>query len=1136
MRLKSLRSLVAFNTMSIVKGTSSMARNLCRPSLRRLRRWRGALGLVAASLLLVACIPAWGKPLLRADPMRVLGEFNVEAVRLAVKDLIVTHGGKYHHGEQYLARLNKLAAARAAMLKSPGGEARRTQAAGELLRDLRRLRAEALLANPLLKGLDVLVVKRAVKRSGDFKQLALPSNHQCNSCLARGGYDNEIAVLSLDKPQGRLRTLYRPSDKGYVGEIDLDFAAKKLLFTQSDRTNWKVWEIGVGGREPKRPRQVSQMPDDVDSFDACYLPGGRIVFGSTASFQSVPCWHGRERVTNLYSMNADGTGARRLCFDQDHNFHPVALPSGQVLYHRWDYTGPSHIFLRELMVMNPDGTGQRAVYGTNTWFPNSLYFPRPVPGRKGVMVCILSGYHGVHRMGQLVLLDTTRGAKGAAPLVKRISGRGDPITPRIADVLVNKDWPKFLHPYPLSDKQFLVSCWKGGNRPWGIYLADVFDNLVLIREDAGYALLEPVPLVARAKPHRIPDRVDLTRTDGVVFLQNIYAGPGLAGVPKGTIKRLRVIAYNFGYLGLAGPDKIGYGGPWEAMRILGTVPLGADGQAVFRAPANTPLAVQALDAEGKAVQLMRSWFTLMPGETQSCIGCHEPASDTPPMRKASRSEPPVDITPWYGPARGFDFEREVQPVLTAYCIRCHDNRPDAKGRRKPDLRPEKDHPQYQGRTISGLGLKRMHPAMKAKTGGRVRYTPAYDALLPYIRRVSIEDDVSLLMPGEFHADTSELIQILAKGHHGVKLDAEARDRLVTWIDLNAPCHGTWGDVHPYPSNAAKRRADMRKLVGGPSDDPEAKSPVAHLKILPPKPAPLAKPKSVTVKGWPFDAAEARRKQTASGIASRVLDLGKGVKMTLVSIPAGQFVMGSINGDADETPAARVQIDRSFLMGACEVTHEQFRRFAPDFSAGYYGKLHNRADDQGMRLDAPTQPVVRVSWDQASAFCQWLSKRTGLRVTLPTEAQWEWACRAGTATPMNYGKLSTDFSRWANVADQSYAGKNVTGGVEHLDPAGRALADTRFSDGSSVTAPAGSYRPNAWGLFDMHGNAAEWTQTTYRRYPYKPDARPTALTNRKVVRGGSFFDRPDRCRSTLRTAYPKWQRVFNVGFRVVCEAK
>ena len=82
--------------------------------------------------------------------------------------------------------------------------------------------------------------------------------------------------------------------------------------------------------------------------------------------------------------------------------------------------------------------------------------------------------------------------------------------------------------------------------------------------------------------------MDLRRKDGIVYLHNVYAGPGLAGVPRGTVKSLRVIAYHFGYPGLAGPDKIGYGGPWEVMRILGTVPLEADGSATFRVPANTP--------------------------------------------------------------------------------------------------------------------------------------------------------------------------------------------------------------------------------------------------------------------------------------------------------------------------------------------------------------------------------------------------------------------------------------------------------------------------------------------------------------------------------------------------------------------
>lgn len=490
-------------------------------------------------------------------------------------------------------------------------------------------------------------------------------------------------MLSPISPRGEWRTLHRPAHGGYVGEVDLHWNADRLLFTQSDATNWKVFELRTDG---SGLRQVSTMPDDVDSFDACYLPNGKIMFGSTATFQSVPCWHGLKRVSNLYLMDADGSSVRQVCFDQDHDFHSTVLPNGQVLYNRWDCTGINHIYLRELMLMNPDGTGQRAIYGSGSWYPNALYFPRPLPGDAGKIVCILSGYHGPHRMGQLVILDTAKGWQEAEGIVQRISGRGDPIKPMVKDNLVEGDWPKFLHPFPLSEKYFLVAAWLHAKANWGIYLADVFDNLVLVREEPGWALLEPVLLKSQPKPPVVPEQVDLTRDDGLVYLHDVHVGPGLQGVPRGTVKSLRVLAYHFGYLGLAGPDRIGYGGPWEVMRILGTVPLEADGSAFFRVPANTPIALQPLDGEGKAVQLMRSWFSVM--------------------------------------------------------------------------------------------------------------------------------------PGEYHADTSPLIQMLRKGHHGVQLDAESWDRLVTWIDLNAPCHGTWGEVYPIPDGAHERRMALRRQFGGPKEDPE----------------------------------------------------------------------------------------------------------------------------------------------------------------------------------------------------------------------------------------------------------------------------------------------------------------------------
>ena len=362
--------------------------------------------------------------------------------------------------------------------------------------------------------------------------------------------------------------------------------------------------------------------------------------------------------------------------------------------------------------------------------------------------------------------------------------------------------------------------------------------------------------------------------------------------------------------------------------------------------------------------------------------------------------------------------------------------------------------------------------------------------------------MNLLIPGEYHVDTSELVQRLRKGHHGVRLDREAWDRLITWIDLNAPCHGTWRDVHAYPSGSARRRAELCKLYGGPADDPEAVADTPRPPVQPIVPSPLPKATAAGAGGWPFDAGEARRRQAADGPSELALDLGGSVTMKLVRIPAGAFVMGDVRGEPDERPVGRAAIPRAFWMGRFEVTNEQFRRFDPTFDCGHYVKLHARDDDRGLGLNAPRQPAVRVSWQQAMAFCRWLSGRTRREISLPTEAQWEYACRAGTDTPLFYGGLDADFSRWANVGDASYAlRKTVTGGVEHLDPAGRALCDKRFSDKSAVTATVGKYRPNAAG--------------------------------RRVVRGGSFFDRPRRCRSAIRRDYPAWQRVFDVGFRVTC---
>jgi formylglycine-generating enzyme required for sulfatase activity len=231
------------------------------------------------------------------------------------------------------------------------------------------------------------------------------------------------------------------------------------------------------------------------------------------------------------------------------------------------------------------------------------------------------------------------------------------------------------------------------------------------------------------------------------------------------------------------------------------------------------------------------------------------------------------------------------------------------------------------------------------------------------------------------------------------------------------------------------------------------------------------------------------------------------------------------------------------MGACEVTNRQYARFDPNHDSRVEDKNTYQFGIHGYPANKPEQPVVRVTWLRAMAFCRWLSEKAGRPVSLPTEAQWEYACRAGAGTPMFYGGLDADFSKFANMADaklSEFASDPYTVDRPLPNPSKYddwIPKDSRSNDGAVIAVAPGKYRPNAWGLFDMHGNVAEWTRTTCRPYPYAAgDGRDRGDPDgRKVVRGGSWRDEPKRCTSSFRLSYLPFQGVYNVGFRIVCEA-
>jgi len=719
-------------------------------------------------------------------------------------------------------------------------------------------------------------------------------------------------------------------------------------------------------------------------------------------------------------------------------------------------------------------------------------------------------------MGELVLFDASKGKTEAEGVIQRIPGWGKRVDPILLDGLTAGSWPKYLHPYPLSEKYFLVSCKPTPASNWGIYLADVFDNLTLIKEVPGYALLEPIPLRPTTRPPVLADRVDTKRKDALVYLTDVYAGPGLKGVPRGAVKKLRLLTYHFAYHNMGGQvNRVGIDGPWDVKRIMGTVPVEADGSALFRVPANTPIAVQPLDEDGQALQLMRSWMTAMPGEVLSCVGCHEKQYTAPPTPTTTMASArgPVEITPWYGPTRGFSFIREVQPVLDRYCVSCHSG---AAGAPAPDFR---DAP-----LVHPPGPNNGYQQGSA-------FPPAYLALKPFVRNATIESDMHLLMPGEFAADTTRLVQLLRQGHYAVGLDPESWDRLTTWIDLNTPAHGTWHENvgHALVDPLRDRRRAMLTKYAGIDEDPEAiwvpEGGVRLGEAPPPAPAasaraPEQRPAALV---WAAD-----RDEPAAG-TTRSIGLGDGVTLELVYIPAGYLPMGPADPDDDGRPLAPERMDHAFWMGRFEITNRQYARFDPQHDSrleeGDY--LQFGIEERGYPVDGPEQPVVRVSWDAANAFCHWASRRTGLAISLPTEIEWQYAYRAGTSTPLWFGQLDADFAPFANLADASL--RAVDTYAPWVLPSD-AIAPWRpavesVNDGHRVSAPVGSYAPNSWGLYDMAGNVAEWTRGTYR-----PQFGSRDL---KVALGGSWYDKPQRAQPTFRQGYPSYRGVFDVGFRVMC---
>ncbi|MDP6546895.1 MAG: hypothetical protein QGH60_23210 [Phycisphaerae bacterium] len=614
--------------------------------------------------------------------------------------------------------------------------------------------------------------------------------------------NSALCLLTMQGAYGKVRTLLTDAG-GVIRDPDVSYDGQRILFAwKKSRTkdDYHLYEMSVASGKITQITSGLGLAD----FDGKYLPTGEIIFNSTRCIQSVDC--NFPEVSNLYVCRTDGKHMRRVGFDQVHTSAPSVLDDGRVIYTRWDYNDRGQVFTQPLFQMNADGTGQTEFYGNNSWFPTSIQFARGIPGTRKV-VAILPGHH-TRRAGKLAIIDPTRGRQEAsgvqliAPIRRTEAARVD---------RYGQKGELFRHPYALSEKYFIVGYspegWKKESG-FGLYFFTADGRRELLAWDDSIPCSQPVPLAPRRAPQRRASMVDYRKSTGIYAVQNVYAGPGLKGVTRGAAKKLRVIALEFRALGIGKNSNRGPAGramvttpiaidngSWDVKRLLGDVPIEADGSACFEVPARTPVYFQIIDERGCAIQTMRSWSTLQPGEKYACIGCHENKNETTLSSSAGATiaarKGPRKLIGFYGPPRGFSFPKEIQPILDKHCIRCHDGQKKTDANRKSFSLLSKGNVDRRAKRVwsdSYLALTK-----------RGKQTPLANWISP-------QSGPSMLPPYHAGAAKSKLITILEKTHEKAKLSREELDKFACWLDLLVPYCGDYREANAW-SDAEKRKYD-----------------------------------------------------------------------------------------------------------------------------------------------------------------------------------------------------------------------------------------------------------------------------------------------------------------------------------------
>lgn len=653
---------------------------------------------------------------------------------------------------------------------APDGKAR------DIYLAVRRVKRRITFKNPALDFDRVLFIDHPYTQGAEWPHEA---RHRNGMMAVPGG---RLLVLDGLHPGGELVKL-APERPGSFWRPDLSFDADKVLFCYKphDSKSFDLYEVGIDGTGL---RQLTNSR--YDDLDPIYLPDGHIMFSTTRCNTYIRCMP----YTYAYVLarcDADGENVYLLSRGNEPDYLPTLLDDGRVIYTRWEYTDKALWRIQSLWTVNPDGTNVAVFWGNQSVWPDMLVEPRQIPGSRRIM--FTGAAHHNWFDGSIGILDPAKGFNFPEGLTKVTADVawpecGEPPVDPVESARYHRSgaYDAYKTPYPIGAKDFLVSA--RGNGKFRLYLMDVDGNRELIYEGAHH-IWHAMPVKPRKKPLVQPDRVAWPGTGearrdpepGVFYSMDIYQGvPELA---RGSVKYLRVIQMDSRTYSTwerdVPPNQ--YSGPVISIlqadgvkRILGTVPVSENGAVAFEAPAGKALHFQLLDEHYRALQTMRSFTGVMPGERRGCVGCHELHSTAPPHRQGlGMPEPAALTTPPWGD-ESVSYERFAQPILDEHCGECHQGKGEAREKLDLTFRPGKGvfnepYVTLVEKGIAGALLVENYP----------RSAPASYATLPPRTGLSYK---------------SKLVEHAMSGkHHGVKMDATSLRRLIAWVDANCVYRG-----------------------------------------------------------------------------------------------------------------------------------------------------------------------------------------------------------------------------------------------------------------------------------------------------------------------------------------------------------